>query len=110
MELGLFFHSPVPVPQPQPIAPSLKFPIISRPNYLHDHMESERGMPSRSSYSDSGNAIQMRKRMNLLIVTEIEHTPGGGHGNPLQYSCLENLLDSGAWQPVSHKSQTRLSD
>ena len=24
--------------------------------------------------------------------------PGGGHGNPLQYSCLENLMDRGAWQ------------
>ena len=23
--------------------------------------------------------------------------PGGGHGNPLQYSCLENPLDRGAW-------------
>ena len=24
-------------------------------------------------------------------------SPGGGNGNPLQYSCLENLLDRGAW-------------
>ena len=24
--------------------------------------------------------------------------PGGGHGNPLQYSCLENPIDRGAWQ------------
>ena len=23
--------------------------------------------------------------------------PGGGHGNPLQYSCMENLMDRGAW-------------
>ena len=23
--------------------------------------------------------------------------PGGGHGNPLQYSCLENSMDKGAW-------------
>ena len=43
--------------------------------------------------------------MNLLIVTEIEYTPGGGHGNPLQYSCLENLMDRGAWRAKvqSHK-------
>ena len=26
--------------------------------------------------------------------------PGGGHGNPLQYSCLENPLDRGAWQAI----------
>ena len=35
--------------------------------------------------------------------------PGGGHGNPLQYSCLENLTDRGAWQATVHgvaKSQT----
>ena len=25
-------------------------------------------------------------------------SPGGGHGKPLQYSCLENPMDSGAWQ------------
>ena len=24
--------------------------------------------------------------------------PGGGHGNPLQYSCLDNPMDRGAWQ------------
>ena len=28
--------------------------------------------------------------------------PGGGHGNPLQYSCLENLMDKGAWQATVH--------
>ena len=27
---------------------------------------------------------------------------GGGHGNPLQYSCLENLTDRGAWQAAVH--------
>ena len=35
--------------------------------------------------------------------------PGGGHGNPLQYSCLENPMDRGAWQAIVHrvaKSQT----
>ena len=35
--------------------------------------------------------------------------PGEGHGNPLQYSCLENTLDRGTWQATVHrvaKSQT----
>ena len=31
-----------------------------------------------------------------------EDSPGGGHGNPLQYSCLENLVDRGAWRAVVH--------
>ena len=38
-------------------------------------------------------------------------SPGGGHGNPLQYSCLENPMDREAWQAVVHgvaKSQTPL--
>ena len=38
---------------------------------------------------------------------------GGGHGNPLQYSCLEDPMDRGAWQASVHKatkSQTQLSD
>ena len=29
--------------------------------------------------------------------------PGGGHGNPLQYSCLENPMDRGAWQATVRK-------
>ena len=39
--------------------------------------------------------------------------PGEGNGNPLQYSCLENPMDRGAWWATVHgaaKSQTRLSD
>ena len=29
-------------------------------------------------------------------------SPGGGHGNPLQYSCPENPMDRGAWQATVH--------
>ena len=35
--------------------------------------------------------------------------PGGGHSNPLQYSCLETPMDGGAWQAIVHevaKNQT----
>ena len=32
-------------------------------------------------------------------------SPGGGHDNPLQYSCLENLMDRGAWQATVHGVQ-----
>ena len=40
-------------------------------------------------------------------------SPGEGNGNPLQYSCLENPMDGGAWWATVHgvaKSRTRLSD
>ena len=39
--------------------------------------------------------------------------PGEGNGNPLQYNCLENPMDRGAWQAAVYgtaKSRTRLSD
>ena len=31
-----------------------------------------------------------------------EDSPGGGNGNPLQYSCLENPMDGGAWRAAVH--------
>ena len=40
-------------------------------------------------------------------------SPGGGHGNPLQYSCLGNLMDKEGWWVTVHrvtKSWTQLSD
>ena len=42
-------------------------------------------------------------------IPGLGRSPGGGHGNPLQCSCLENPLDRGAWKAIVHgvtKSQT----
>ena len=39
---------------------------------------------------------------DLGSVPGLGRSPGGGHGNPLQYSCLENLLDRGAWWATVH--------
>ena len=42
-----------------------------------------------------------------------QESNGEGNGNPLQYTCLENPMDGGAWQAAVHgvvKSRTRLSD
>ena len=44
-------------------------------------------------------------------VPGLGRSPGAGHGNPLQYSCLENPTDRGAWLAIVHwvpKSQTWL--
>ena len=44
-------------------------------------------------------------------IPEQGRSPGGGHGNPLQYSCLENPMDRGAWRATVHgvaQSQTGL--
>ena len=45
-------------------------------------------------------------------IPGLGRSPGGGHGNPLQYSCLENPMHRGVWPAMVHgvaKSQTRLS-
>ena len=50
---------------------------------------------------------------DLGLIPELGRSPGGGNGNPLQYSCLENPMDRRAWQAVIHgvvKSWTQLSE
>ena len=45
----------------------------------------------------------------VVSIPGLGRFPGGGHGNPLQYSCLENPMDRGAWPAIVHgitKSQT----
>ena len=47
------------------------------------------------------------------LISGPGRSPGEGNGNTLQYSCLENPMDRGAWQATVHgptKSWTRLSD
>ena len=61
---------------------------------------------------------QRLKRLPAMRETRVqslcrEDSPGEGNGNPLQYSCLENPMDGGAWWATVHgvaKSRTRLSD
>ena len=36
-------------------------------------------------------------------IPGLGRSPGGGHGNPLQYSCLVTLVNTGAWQAVIHR-------
>ena len=50
---------------------------------------------------------------DVASVSESERLPGLGNGNPLQYSCLKNLVNRGPWQATVQevtKSQTQLSD
>ena len=53
-----------------------------------------------------------RNAGDLGLIPGLGRSPGEGHGNPLQYSSLENLMDRGALWDTVHgvtKSQTRLS-
>ena len=40
---------------------------------------------------------------DLGLVRGLGRSPGGGHGNLLQYSCLENPMDRGAWRATVHR-------
>ena len=37
------------------------------------------------------------------LIPGLGRSSGGGHGNPLQYSCLENAMDRGAWWATVHR-------
>ena len=72
--------------------------------YLSEHLGSPGGSDDKEFACNS---------RDLGSVPESGRSPGEGNGNPLQYSCLENSIDRGAWQATVHgvaKSQTRLSD
>ena len=61
-----------------------------------------------SGKNPSANAGDIR---DVGSIPGSERSPGGGHGNPLQYSCLENAMDRGAWHALVNrvaKSFTRL--
>ena len=56
---------------------------------------------------------QYRRIRDMGSILGLGRSPAGGHGNSLQYSCLENPVDRGVWRATVHgvtKSQTWLSD
>ena len=62
------------------------------------------GSDGKESANDAGD---------LGLIPRLGRSPGEGNGYPLQYSCLENPMDRGAWQaavPGVTMSQTRLSE
>ena len=62
------------------------------------------GSDSKESASNAGD---------LDSVSELGKSPGEWNGYPLQYSCLEDSMDTGTWRDVVHrvaKRRTRLSD
>ena len=58
------------------------------------------GSDGRESAHNAGDPV---------LIPGLGRCPGQGNGNPLQYSCLENSMDRGAWRATVHgvvKSQT----
>jgi len=78
--------------------------------YIYTHIPTPGflGFPGGSDGKESACNVG-----NLGSIFGLGRSPGGRHGNPLQYSCLENPVDRGAWWARVHgvaNSQTRLSD
>ena len=69
-----------------------------------------------SKITADGDCNHEIKRCLLLrrkVMTNLDSIFGEGNGTPLQYSCLENPMDGGAWKAAVHgvtEGQTRLSD
>ena len=48
------------------------------------------------------SAFNTGNMRDVGLIPGLGRSPGEGNGYPLQYSCLENLLDRGAWQAIVH--------
>ena len=71
-------------------------------------LKSQKGFPGGSEVKASACNAE-----DLGLIPESERSPGEGNGKPLQYSCLENPMDGGAWWATVHwvaKSQILLSN
>ena len=74
----------------------------------HDFSSIPKGFPGSSAVKESA-----RNAGDPGSIPGLGRSPGKGNSNPLQYSCLENSIDGGAWWAIVHrvaKSQTQLSD
>ena len=47
--------------------------------------------------------MDARDLRDIDLIPGLGRSPGGGQGNPLQYSCLENPIDRGASQAIVHR-------
>ena len=68
---------------------------------------------SRDTVKKVKNLKNVRKFFHIIHLMGSSIRIGEGNGTPLQYSCLENPMDGGAWWAAVHevaKSRTRLSD
>ena len=68
---------------------------------LHFYFHNIIGLPHCLSGKETAcNAAVMG---NAASVSGLGRSPSGEHDNPLQYSCLENPMDRGAWQAIVHR-------
>ena len=74
-------------------------------DFICKNIEISSGTGVKNSPANAGDVRDVR------LIPGSGRSHGGGHGNPLEYPCLENLMDRGAWWAIVHrvaKSQTGL--
>ena len=59
--------------------------------------------PFQSGPRGKEPACQCRSRRDAGSIPRSRRSSGGGHGNPIEYSCLENPMNRGAWLATVHK-------
>ena len=52
---------------------------------------------------EKNSSVNVGDIRDVGLIPGLGRFPEGGHGNPLQYSCLENPMDRGAWQITVHR-------
>ena len=67
-----------------------------------DHTESDTTEMTACTHGDSVVKIFLANAGDVGSVPGSGRFPGEGNDNPLEYSCLENLLDRGAWGAMVH--------
>ena len=81
---------------------------VTLQSHRFSHFLGNRGFPGGSEVKASAYDVG-----DLGLIPGSGRSPGEGDGNPLQYFCLEDPMDGGAWWATVHgvsKSRTRLSD
>ena len=98
-------HEPPALSAPQPTAPTTCFLSLNVTPLVISYGASQVALEVKNLLANAGDI------RDVGLIPGSETSPGGGHGNPLQYSCLKNPTDRGVWWAIVHgvpKSRTRL--
>ena len=76
-------------------------------NYHPHNRKKQISLVYQGGSSGKEPACQCRRLRDVGSISGSGRTPGGGHGNPLHYSYLENPMDRGAWWAQVHRITKR---
>ena len=87
---------------------SPSFPIVKWPHLtLGPENYFSQGIPpswaSQVALAVKNQSANVGDVRDMGSIPRSGRPPGGGHGKPFQYSCLENPMDRGAWQTTVHR-------